>query len=184
MKKTLQSAWELVKFVLITLAIVIPIRAYVAEPFIVSGESMVPAFRNGQYLVIDELSYHLREPARGEVVIFRYPRDPSKFFIKRLIGLPGETVVIRDNQVYIHDTTGQEMALKESYLPVGQILDNSTTTLGEGEYFVMGDNRRMSLDSRAWGAVPVKNIKGRVFLRLFPLQKIGVLPEDAAKINP
>src|SRR3989344_361805 len=89
--------WEIVRFVLVTLIIVVPIRTYVAQPFIVSGLSMVPSFDDGEYLIIDELSYLFRPPERGEVIVFRYPQDPSKFFIKRVINLPGETVTIQNN---------------------------------------------------------------------------------------
>ncbi|MEK7208705.1 MAG: signal peptidase I [Patescibacteria group bacterium] len=147
-KTSRSSWWEIIRFVLITLIIVVPIRAYVAQPFIVSGLSMVPSFDNGEYLIVDELSYLLREPRRDEVIIFRYPKDPSKFFIKRIINLPGETVTI-----------GAE-----------------TYELKAGEYFVLGDNRSMSLDSRVWGPVPKNLIKGRAFLRLFPFNRLAYLP--------
>ena len=98
MKKALRTILETIRFVAVVLIIVVPVRAYVAQPFVVNGNSMSPTFENGQYLIIDELSYYLREPARGEVVVFRYPKNPKTFFIKRLIGLPGETVIIKDNQ--------------------------------------------------------------------------------------
>jgi len=148
------TLWEIIRFVIITLLIVVPIRAYVAQPFIVSGLSMVPSFDNGEYLIIDELSYLLREPRRDEVIVFRYPKDPSKFFIKRIINLPGETV-----------TT-----------------NNKTYTLGPDEYFVLGDNRLMSLDSRAWGPVKKSLIKGRVLFRLFPFNRLAYLPAAGIKL--
>ena len=147
-KTTRSNWWEIVRFVIITLVIVVPVRAYIAQPFIVSGLSMAPSFADGEYLIIDELSYLLREPKRDEVIVFHYPKDPSKFFIKRVVNLPGETVTI-DNQSY---------------------------TLGADEYFVLGDNRPMSLDSRVWGPVQKKLIKGRVFLRLFPFNRFAYLP--------
>lgn len=146
------SFWEIIRFVLITLIIVVPIRAYVAQPFIVSGLSMAPTFDDGEYLIIDELTYLFRAPERGEVVVFRYPKDPTKFFIKRVINLPGETVVIQ----------------------------NEKYRLGSDEYFVLGDNRDMSLDSRAWGPVPEQLMKGRVLLRLFPLNRLAFLPASPA----
>ncbi len=170
MKKTLNTLLETVRFLLVVLVIVVPIRAYVAQPFVVNGNSMSPTFENGQYLIIDELSYHFREPARGEVVVFRYPKNPKTFFIKRLIGLPGETVTIKDNKVTIKNGE-QNIEIDDSYIKE-QTLADHTTTLGAGEYFVMGDNRDQSYDSRFWGAVPEKLLKGKVFVRLFPVDKI------------
>ncbi len=172
---TKQSLWEIIKFAIITIAIVIPVRAYVAQPFIVSGSSMVPTFENGEYLIIDEFSYLLRGPNRGEVVVFRYPKDPAKFFIKRVIGLPGETLKLTPGGVIIIKDNGEEVKIDESYV-VRQSLPNQTIKLGVKEYFVMGDNRPESLDSRVWGPVTENLIKGRVLLRLLPPSKISLLP--------
>lgn len=175
MKKTASYFWETIRFAAVTLLIVIPIRAYVAQPFIVSGVSMVPSFENGEYLIIDELSYLLRAPARGEVIVFRYPRDPSKFFIKRVIGLPGETVTIHDGKVYVKN--GQaETVWNYPAIPTETMGGSGVYALGPGQYFVLGDNRSMSLDSRAWGSVDEHLIKGRVLVRLYPFNRIGILP--------
>lgn len=182
-QETKSSFWEIVRFVAITLAIVIPIRAFVAQPFIVSGSSMVPTFEDGQYLIVDELSYLFRDPKRGEVIIFRYPKDPSKFFIKRVIGLPGETVKIHDNKVTI--TSGNRIfALDEKYIKnEEETLEPMQRKLGTHEYFVLGDNRNASLDSRFWGPVDRSLIRGRVLLRLLPPTKFGYLPGDATSVN-
>lgn len=163
---------DLLRFIILTIIIVVPTRALIAQPFIVSGVSMVPSFEDGEYLIIDELSYHFRAPERGEVIVFRYPKDPSKFFIKRVIGLPGEKVKVAGGNILIEQGEKQFM-LSEPYI-TDHNLGSAEATLGEGEYFVMGDNRSMSLDSRAWGAVPVDNIKGRVLVRLFPLDRIAL----------
>src|SRR3989338_6721619 len=173
---------EILRLAVITVLIVIPIRAYVAQPFIVSGVSMVPSFENGEYLIIDELSYLFRPPERGEVVVFRYPRDPSKFFIKRVIGRPGETVVIRDGKVYIKNGATEIMWNYPDTL-TETMGGNGIYPLGAEEYFVLGDNRRMSLDSRAWGTVDEHLIRGRVFVRLYPFNRIDILPA-APKNNP
>ncbi|MEK7596135.1 MAG: signal peptidase I, partial [Patescibacteria group bacterium] len=94
-----KEIWEFAKLIVVSLLIIIPVRFYIAQPFIVSGNSMDPSFLNGDYLIIDEISYQFKKPERGEVVVFRYPLDPSKFFIKRIIGLPGETVRIQNGAI-------------------------------------------------------------------------------------
>jgi len=168
---------ELLKFALIAVVIVVPVRLYVAQPFIVSGASMVPTFDNGQYLIVDELSYRLDDPQRGDVIIFHPPGQPKgTYFIKRVIGLPGEGVHITNSAVSITTTDGKETTLDESYI---KNIGNGKTmqvALGPGEYFVMGDNRPESSDSRYWGILPKENIVGRALLRLLPLQSISIFP--------
>ncbi|PIZ77308.1 MAG: signal peptidase I, partial [Parcubacteria group bacterium CG_4_10_14_0_2_um_filter_7_35_8] len=118
MKNFFIFVWETIKIVILALLIVLPIRYFVFQPFIVRGQSMEPNFQNGNYLIIDEISYRFKEPARGEVIVFRYPYNPSQRYIKRIIGLPGETIEIRDTQVYVFDKNGQKITLKEdTYLP-------------------------------------------------------------------
>ena len=177
MKKFFVFIWEIVKIVAISLAIIIPIRYYLVQPFFVRGASMEPNFDNGQYLVIDELSYQLREPKRGEVIVFKFPKDPSQYYIKRIIGLPKETVEIKNNQVIIYNQEFKEgEVLDESVYSVnGQhIWGNVKMNLGEDEYFVLGDNRGASSDSRQWGSLPQKYIIGRVWLRAWPFDKAEV----------
>jgi signal peptidase I len=169
---------EIVKFTLIALAIVIPIRTYVAQPFIVSGASMDPTFISGQYLIVDQLSYHFNDPKRGEIVIFKYPRDPKTFFIKRIIGLPGETIEVNNGKLTIINMENPKgFVLDEKYLTSEHEMDDTfTITLGLHEYFVMGDNRPQSSDSRAWGPLEEKYIVGKPFVRLLPFSKISVFP--------
>lgn len=160
---------ELGKLVLLALIIVIPFRLYIAQPFIVDGESMDPTFKTGHYLIVDELSYRFKTPERGSVVVFKYPVDPKKQFIKRIIGLPGETVKIDDGQVtIINDTNPEGFKLTESYVKFPKP-DSATYILEDDEYFVMGDNRLRSSDSRVWGPVPKANIVGRPIIRILPL---------------
>ena len=171
-----KNAWDLLRFGLIAVLIVLPIRIFIAQPFIVSGSSMVPTFENGEYLIIDELSYHLRQPERGEVVVFRYPKNTKLFFIKRIIGLPGETIKINGESITVKNSEQKEsIKLDESYIK-NQSSNNLEMSLGVDEYFVMGDNRAYSSDSRAWGALPEKLIIGRAFLRLWPIAQAGLLP--------
>ncbi|MDB5225089.1 MAG: signal peptidase signal peptidase [Candidatus Adlerbacteria bacterium] len=170
---------ELLKFVVVAAVIVLPVRLFVAQPFIVSGESMDPTFKNGQYLIVDELTYRLEDPKRGDVVIFRYPRNPSEFFIKRIIGLPGETVTIQDGTVSVMGADGSAVALNEPYVKnIGNGRDSSYP-LGADEYFVMGDNRPESSDSRIWGVLPRENMIGRALVRLLPVGDAGVFPGSA-----
>ncbi len=160
---------ELLQVAVIAAIVVIPIRYFVFQPFLVKGASMEPSFHDGDYLIIDELSYRLREPSRGEVVVFRYPFDPSQRFIKRLIGLPGETVEIENGQVDIIDSNGQAAALEETYVSDSlPLTDNIKVSLKADEYFVMGDNRSHSFDSRKWGVLLGEYIIGRVVIRAWP----------------
>ncbi len=167
---------ELFRFALITLFIVLPIRIYIAQPFIVSGSSMDPTFQNGEYLIVDELSYRLHEPERGDVIIFRYPKDTTKFFIKRIVGLPGETVIVNGKSVTIKNEANPEgIELDESFL-AHESYSNTRMTLKGDEYFVMGDNRPASSDSRIWGPLSRDLIVGRAFLRLLPVTRASALP--------
>ncbi|XKT75120.1 MAG: signal peptidase I [Patescibacteria group bacterium UBA2103] len=168
---------EIVVFLLLAVLIVVPFRLFIAQPFIVQGASMEPTYVNGEYLVIDQLTYHFNEPKRGDVITFRYPNDPSVFFIKRIIGLPGETVVVDDETVTITDPGVGTFELVEPYAKFdGPLFGRQSVTLGEDEYFVLGDNRPRSSDSRVWGALPKENILGRAYLRLLPLSHIDYLP--------
>ncbi len=170
---------EIVRFSLIALLIVLPIRLFVAQPFIVSGASMETTFSTGEYLIVDQLTYHFEEPQRGDVIIFRYPKDPSKFFIKRIIGVPGDTVDISGRDVTITNTQYPEgLRLDESYVLNMKPSATISETLGDDEYFVMGDNRDASSDSRMWGVLQRDKIVGRAFLRLFPLTEVGVFPGE------
>ena len=165
-------ALDFLKVFVIAVAIIIPIRWFLFQPFVVTGDSMRPNFLNGNYLIIDELTYHFRDPGRGEVVVLRFPNDPSQFFIKRIVGLPGERVVIDNGRVTVYNGANPEgVRLDESYLPNQNItFGNIDRTLSEEEYFVMGDNRLSSSDSRIWGPLPREDIVGRVYIRVFPVK--------------
>ncbi len=169
---------EIIRFTFFALIIVLPIRLFVAQPFIVSGASMDPTFETGDYLIVDQLSYHFENPERGQVVIFKYPKDETKYFIKRIIGLPGETVVMDDTSVTIKNKEYPEgFKLSEPYISLNNQKDDMmTVVLKDNQYFVMGDNRRQSSDSRSWGTLPRDLIVGTPFVRLFPLNQIGIYP--------
>ena len=168
---------EIIRFSLIALLVVFPIRMFVAQPFIVSGASMEDTFQNGEYLIVDQLSYRFEEIERGDVVVFRYPRDPSKFFIKRIVGVPGDDIAIEGNVVTVTNINHPEgTVLNEPYVSSMQPNTFLEETLGDGEYFVMGDNRDHSSDSRMWGVLQERNIIGRAFVRLFPINAAEFMP--------
>ena len=170
--------YEMIRFIVIALVIVVPIRLYIAKPFIVSGESMDPTFRNGDYLIIDQISYRVGEPERGDVVIFRYPKDTTKFFIKRIVGLPGETVHFEEGRISIsNEGHPRGIVLQEPYL-THHSFETFTTKMGPNEYFVLGDNRPESSDSRFWGPLKAEFIVGRPFARLFPPTSISIFPGE------
>ncbi len=175
-EKKENSFWDFVKFLFIVLVVVVPIRIFVAQPFIVSGHSMDPTFSDGQYLIVDELSYRLREPNRGDVVIFRPPLEKSKYYIKRIIGLPGEIVKINGSNITITRTDGSTETLVEPYIKNESKDVANSWNLKSDEYFMMGDNRPFSSDSRAWGPVQKDLLIGRAFLRIFPVAEAGILP--------
>ena len=174
---------DTIKFVLIILLIVIPIRVFVAQPFIVNGASMDPTFEHGQYLIVDQVSYNFKKPERGDVIVFRYPNDHRQFFIKRVIGLPGEKIEITKSSVIIYNENFPEgRSLEEPYI------ENTVTRqrrqefeLSDSEYFVMGDNRPESSDSRSWGALKEDLIVGRPLVRLLPPSSVSLFPGVSEK---
>lgn len=171
-----ESPWEFIRFSIIAVAIVIPIRIFIAQPFIVSGSSMFPTFENGDYLIIDEISYRISNPKRFDVIVFRYPNDKKKFFIKRIIGLPNEKINIEGSIVIItNNQYPNGLTLEQPYVK-NESSNNEHFELGENEYFVMGDNRSASSDSRYWGALTKNLIIGKAFLRLLPIDNIDLLP--------
>lgn len=169
--------WELIKVFLVAVVIIVPIRYFLIQPFFVRGASMEPNFLDGEYLIIDELSYRFREPRRGEVVIFRFPENPSQFFIKRIIGVPGDTITIAGGQVLVRNAEFEQSVLldESSYLPEAVRTSGQVTyQLSGDEYFVLGDNRPASSDSRNWGKLKYNLIIGRAWIRAFPLDRVGL----------
>lgn len=170
---------EVLQVVVVALAIVLPIRFFIFQPFIVKGASMEPSFHGGDYLIIDEISYRFTEPKRGEVLVFKYPLDKSQRFIKRIVGLPGEKVDIEQGKVVITQADGSRIQLIENYIdtPLSELaLENNSLTLGPGEYYVMGDNRTHSFDSRNWGVLKEEDIVGRVVFRAWPPLDVSFFP--------
>lgn len=184
-------------YVVLALGLALFIRFFIAAPYLVSGASMEPTFDNHDYLITDRLSYDLGEPQRGDVVVFCLPNTGECSFvkrilrqewggprtlIKRIIGLPGETISVEGANVRVTNTEHPDgFVLDEPYLAKENLggPTGTQTTLGQNEYFVLGDNRRVSSDSRVWGTLPKENIIGQVLVRLFPVATIGLFPGDA-----
>ena len=168
--------WDLVKILIIALVIIVPFRMFIAEPFVVSGSSMLPTYHNHDYLIVDRVSYLTGTPKRGDVIVLLYPKDTSQFFIKRIIGLPGDTVTVQSGYVTITDSQYPNgFRLPESYLPNQEETFGGTVPihLGSDEYFVLGDNRTASSDSRVWGILPRNDIVGKVWARVYPFSDAG-----------
>lgn len=173
------SYMELIRFIFVVLLIVVPIRAFVAQPFIVSGHSMDNTFADGEYLIVDEITYRFKEPERGDVIVFRPPTDKTKFYIKRIIGLPGEKIEVKDGIVTIFPKENEDgIILNEPYVLKKSNDVDKIWELGPDDYFVMGDNRPESSDSRSWGKLDGGAIVGRAYLRLLPVQEISFKPGE------
>ncbi len=175
MKESLSAIFEIIKTVVFVLITAFLIRTFLFQPFVVEGNSMEPNMHSNQYLIVDKLSYRLKNPQRGEVVVFAAPDIAGVDYIKRIIGLPGETVKITGDKIYIDNKSVDEKYLPDDYHTY--ITNDKDTTLetklGPNEYFMMGDNRQHSHDSRSVGSVNKKEIVGRAWLSLYPFNSIG-----------
>lgn len=176
LKSFFLSVIDIVKIAVVALVLAMTVRYFLIQPFFVEGASMQPTFETGEYLLIDEISYRFKPIDRGDVVVFHYPLDTSKYYIKRIIGFPGETIEIKNGKVIVYNSENLDgAALDESYLP-----ENLTTNgqikkkLGTDEYFVLGDNRPVSSDSRVWGSLPKNDIVGRVWVRVWPFSRATI----------
>lgn len=168
---------ELFETLVIFGAIFAFIYLFIAQFHKVQGSSMVPTFHTGDYLITEKVGYKFKNPQRGDIIVLKNPRDESQDFIKRIIALPGDTIQIKDNNVYLNGQT-----LQESYLPAGTptrsgtfLTEGSAITVGSNQYFAFGDNRKNSSDSRDWGPVTKEEIVGKAFFRYWPPQVIGLL---------
>jgi signal peptidase I len=173
------SSRSVLGYTVVALGLALFIRFFIAAPYIVEGSSMEPTFSGWDYLIIDKIVYDIKKPERGEVIVFTLPQDSSRSLIKRVIGLPGETVRISGSAVTIVNAANPDgFVLSEPYIDPKNASDGERVerTLDQDEYFVLGDNRRVSSDSRVWGNLPVKDISGRVVARLFPFNEIGIVP--------
>jgi len=171
-KKTLAAFFEFIKTTVAVVILALAIRLFVVQPFIVEGQSMLPTFENNDYLITEKVSYTLRAPQRGEIIIFHPPDNASVNYIKRIVGLPGDQIEVKDGNVYINS-----QKISESYLTSDKQTQATTQNLNvklkENEYFVLGDNRNHSRDSREIGPIPKQNIVSKIWVRLLPVDDIN-----------
>jgi len=173
--------FEMVKIAVLAGITIGLIRYYLFKPFYVKGASMEPNFFEKEYLIIDELSYRFREPVRGEVIVFRYPENPKEYFLKRIIGLPGETIKISGGQILLYNQAHPEgISVDETYLPEEiKTEGDRTIKIGDEQYFVLGDNRSNSFDSRRFGSISRSLIVGRAWLRGWPVTRAEIFEAPA-----
>ena len=174
-----QGFGDFARFACLVIIVVIFIRVIIAQPFIVSGSSMSPNFASNDYLIVDELTYRFHAPTYGDVIVFHPPIDMKTYYIKRVIGLPGDHVEVKNGVVTIKNAAHPNgFVLSEPYITPDTLTEDKVADVPAGNYFVMGDNRPESFDSRGWGLLPRANITGRAFIRLFPLSKFSVMPAE------
>jgi len=179
MKNFFSFLFETAKIVILAVIIVVPIRYFIFQPFFVQGMSMEPNFYDGDYLIVDEITYRFVDPQRGEVVVFKYPQRPSQRYIKRIIGLPEETISIKEGQISIINENGTRILDESDYLLDAYTGGEIKVSLSENEYFVLGDNRDFSSDSRRWGALSREFIVGKVYLRAWPFTALAKIEAPA-----
>ncbi len=186
-----QGLWleslRLLRDVVLIVSVFVLFMVFIAQPVVVEGTSMVPELHNGERLLVNKLVYYNIQKyswghiERGDIVVFWYPNDPNKSFVKRIIGLPGEDVEVRNGVVFIN---GKQ--LNEPYIDLDynqSLPDYQETRVKEHYYFVMGDNRDNSSDSRIWGLVPEKYIYGKVFFRYWKPSKVGFLNKGGTNLE-
>lgn len=175
---------DFVKTIIVATAVMLFVRFFIIQPFVVKGSSMEPNFYEKDYLIVDEVSYRFNDPKRGDIIVFTYKEGNKKeYLIKRIIGISGDTVIIKDGNISIRNKDG-EFILNEPYLPFdrqtqGEIFEE----VKENNFFVLGDNRDVSLDSRYFGQINKNVITGKVLLRGFPFNKFGILEMGNPKLE-
>lgn len=169
-------SFDVIKIIVISFVIIIGIRSFVMQPFFVKGQSMEPNFHDGDYLIVNEIGYRFNDPKRGDVIVFHYPNDPRQFFIKRIIGLPGEKITIKNNKITVYNKEYPDgFTLDEFYIPKSAIISkNYSQELKNDEYYVLGDNRVASSDSRVWGVLKKHYIVGKTWIRAWPFDNFSI----------
>lgn len=175
MREGIKTTWDILKFLIGVVLVAFILKAFVFQPFMVEGISMEPNYHDKEYIIVNKAVYLAEKPARGDVMIFRPPDNPQVTYIKRVIGLPNDNIKISEGKIFINGNP-----LEEKYLPSDRktLIDSDIsliqgTKLGDKEYFVMGDNREHSTDSRVFGVVPRANIVGKAWMVVYPTEYFG-----------
>lgn len=182
LRRAVSIFFDLIESIVVALSIFVVIYLFLVQPHQVKGASMDPTFHDGQYILTDKVSYRLHQPERGDVVVFKAPMNPDFDYIKRVIGLPGDKIIIQEGQVVVNGQPLEDTYIESDtvLLPGQYMREGEEVTVGTDEFFVLGDNRSHSADSRQWGMVPKKDIVGRVFFRYWPVNRLGLIskPEE------
>lgn len=175
---TVHFFMDFLETIVVALSIFVVVYLFFMQPHEIKGSSMEPNFHNGEYILTDKISYRFRNPIRGDVIILKAPKNPEIDYIKRVIGLPGERIKVEKGQVYINEVKVDERYVSDTtpLFPGSFLQEGEEITVPEGEYFVMGDNRPHSSDSREFGSIAKNLVIGRAFFRYWPLTKIGAVP--------
>jgi signal peptidase I len=167
-----RALWELVHDLSVAVLFCFFLITFVAQAFRVQGTSMLPLLEDGERIIVNKFVYRFQPIDRGDVVVFWYPKDPSVSFIKRVVGVPGDVVELRSGLLYVNSRRVQEQYLRPQFND-GET--HSPVEVSKGYYYVLGDHRNSSNDSRNWGEVPEKYIYGKAFFRFWPLGKAGLI---------
>ncbi len=185
----LRNLWlfflDFLETIVVSLAIFAVVYIFLFQPHQVDGQSMEPNFHNGEYILTDKISYRIHEPKRGDVIVFHSPQDENVDFIKRIIGIPGDQIRLAGGYIYLNGVKLAEEYINEpgNVLPGRFLRDGAEVEIPSGQYFVMGDNRNHSSDSRDWGLLSLNGIVGRAFFRYWPLSQFGVVPTAEAELT-
>lgn len=176
-KSVINFFFDFLETIVVALSIFVVIYLFILQPHEIKGSSMEPNFHNNEYILTDKISYRFKDPERGNIIVFKAPKNPDIDYIKRIIGLPGDRVKVEKGDVYINDKKLPEPYLHDKSLlfPGSYMQEGINVTVAPGEYFVMGDNRPHSSDSREFGPIPKKSIIGKAFLRYWPIKEIGII---------
>jgi signal peptidase I len=162
--------YDFVETILFAFILAFLIKSFILQISYIPTGSMIPTLNNGEAVLVVRIPYYFREPRRGEIIVFKYPLNPSQEYVKRLIGLPGDTIEIKHGNVYVNGEL-----LKEDYVKRKDDYNYGPIKVPKDSYFVLGDNRPVSVDSRYWGFVPKKNLVGQAILLLWPPQRIQIV---------
>ncbi|MCE7898317.1 MAG: signal peptidase I [bacterium] len=185
----LRNLWlfflDFLETIVVSLAIFAVVYIFLFQPHQVDGKSMEPNFHNAEYILTDKISYRISSPKRGDVIVFHSPQDSGTDFIKRIVGVPGDLVMVKDGHFYLNGTRLDEEYINDpgKVAPGRFLREGATAEVPNGQYLVMGDNRLHSSDSREWGFVPRTNIVGRAFFRYWPVDVFGIIPTAEAELT-